>query len=518
VTAKYPHPLTHASADVPVTFFASIGWLPTARRSLSTPLAVSLIVLAAVVARCFTLLTTSIDADEGVYLVMAQQWLQGGLPYVAVWDQHPPGLPALLAVVLTVVPDPILGARLAGGAAVLSTALLLYRFCTRYASDNTSGLIAALLYILCISRWAGLSTNTEIFNNFCVTFAVYHLFGAIRHPPSLWRAAAASLALGIGLQIKYVVFPESVLLCLAYLFALFRRTSNPVATVGTGAMMIIAGCLPSALATLYFWQQGALAPFIEANIGANLTYVGLLPSVSDLLRDSASGLLPIVGAVVIIVFAIARCAAWRLHRADPLSMQMWVLLWILATALDVCLPMKFFRHYFFALYPPVCVAGALALAAVVAGRRKWFAYGLVILLATSLPMWGMGMLRAAPWSAEDVPRLVADTVLSAGATDGDLYVYRYQPSVYALTRIRPPTPYVMTLELSEFSQSAHVDGVAEINRILANQPRFIVKPAVAVGGLAAPVDEVLARYLVSYRLVGQFTDEADRSVIQLFER
>jgi hypothetical protein len=29
---------------------------------------------------------------------MVQRWLQGGLPYVSIWDQHPIGLPALLLV------------------------------------------------------------------------------------------------------------------------------------------------------------------------------------------------------------------------------------------------------------------------------------------------------------------------------------------------------------------------------------------------------------------------------------
>jgi hypothetical protein len=55
-------------------------------------LVITLTVLAAFVARSFTLFTASIDADEGVYLVMAQQWQHGGLPYIAVWNQHPPRL------------------------------------------------------------------------------------------------------------------------------------------------------------------------------------------------------------------------------------------------------------------------------------------------------------------------------------------------------------------------------------------------------------------------------------------
>src|ERR1035441_10454143 len=30
-----------------------------------------------------------LDWDESLYIVMAQRWLQGDLPYVRIWDQHP---------------------------------------------------------------------------------------------------------------------------------------------------------------------------------------------------------------------------------------------------------------------------------------------------------------------------------------------------------------------------------------------------------------------------------------------
>jgi 4-amino-4-deoxy-L-arabinose transferase-like glycosyltransferase len=479
---------------------------------------VLLIAAATFAARAAALFTTSIDADEGVYLVMAQQWQQGGLPYVAVWDQHPPGLPALLSVVLRFVFDPVLGARLAAAAAVAATAVLIHRFCQRHAHNAPAGLLAALLYVVCISRWAGLSANTEIFNNLCVTFAAYHLVAAAREPHDRPWAVMAAFALGVGLQIKYVVFPEAVLMCLGYLLASYRRDRDPGRCAADAALMVLAGCLPTALVVAYFWSAGALQAFLQANIGANVTYVGLVPSLRDIIRDSASGVLPIVGPVLIIGYAIWHEVPWRRRRRRDSFVQAWMLLWIIAAALDVCLPMKFFRHYFFALYPPICMSAALALDALTAGSRKRFAYGLVVLLATAAPAWLMGVVRASPWSGEDVPRTIAQVVRQAGGRNGDLYVYRYQPTVYALARLRPPTPYVMTLELSEFSESAHVDGTAEVNRIMQARPRFVVKPEGTLSGRAAAVDEEVTRSLAHYRLVRRFNDRADRSVIGLYER
>jgi hypothetical protein len=479
--------------------------------------ALTLIVAVAFVARAFTLFTASIDADEGVYLVMAQQWQHGGLPYVAVWDQHPPGLPALLAAVLDIVFDPVLGAHLAASAAVMATAILIHRICWRHAYNAKAGLIAALLYVICISRWPGLSANTEIFNNLLVTFAAYHLITAARLPSNLSRAVMAAFVLGVGLQFKYVVFPEAVLLSLAYLVTSYRRDRDLGSASVAAGFMMLAGLLPTVFVVGYFWSKGALQTFLNANIGANVTYVGLVPPLREIFYDSAGGMLPIIGAVLAIGYASLCRVQWRPRWSATSSLQAWIFLWIVAAALDVCLPMKFFRHYFFALYPPVCLAGTLALDALAAGRRKPFAYGLVALLATPITLWVMGVVRAAPWAGEDVPHTIAQIVQQAGARDGDLYVYRYQPVIYALARLRPPTPYVMTLEISEFSESAHTDGVAEMEQIMGGRPRFVVKSEGTLSGSAKVVDNVLIRSLTQYRLIRTFQDSADRSVIDLYE-
>jgi hypothetical protein len=508
---------TSGKRDLP---YATLPAAAVAYRNLSATavLPVVLIIVVSFVARMPALTTTSIDADEGVYLVMAQQWLQGGLPYIAVWDQHPPGLPALFALVLGIVADPVLGVRLAAAAAVAGTALTIRQFCIRYGRGHQAGLIGALIYIVCISRWAGLSANTEIFNNALVSFAAYHLFGAARHPPAIARAFIAALALGIALQIKYVVFPEAVLLSLAYLLE-FYRTMRRFRPVGAAAAVLIAGgCLPTLLVIAYFWSKGLLSAFIDANIGSNLSYVLLVPPLPEILKDSASGLMPIAGCLAVILSCLFLFRHGQSRGRVGLTVEAWIGLWIFATFLDVCLPLKFFRHYFFSLYPPVCLAASLCLQVIGTKRPRTFVYGLLAVLLAAIPPWAIGVFRAAPWSATDVPRTIAALLRDAGARDGELYVYRYQPSVYALARLRPPTPYVMTLELSEFSQSAHLNGVAEMQRIMDGQPRFIVKAAGMTGGRALAIDKVLTASLAHYRLIRTFPDQADRSVVELYER
>ncbi len=46
----------------------------------------------------------------------------------------------------------------------------------------------------------------------------------------------------------------------------------------------------------YFWSKAALRTFLSANIGANVTYVALVPPLRDIVYDSAGGMLALVNA------------------------------------------------------------------------------------------------------------------------------------------------------------------------------------------------------------------------------
>jgi hypothetical protein len=452
-------------------------------------------------------------------MIVAQRWLHGEMPYVATWDQHPPALPALLAIVQTIVPDPVVGAHLAAAAAVAATAVLLHRFCAVHANLPRAGLLGALLYIVCISRWGGLSANTEIFNNAVVTFAAFRLFGAsLRTRNSLVPALQAAAALGIGLQIKYVVFPEAVLLCLGYLFALYRRGSPAALLLARAGLLILAGCLPTALALGYFWSRGALQAFLDANVGSNLAYLAIAPSIWESIRSAASGIAPVAGCLVAIIWAMAR-ADRRPRQAAGITLEFWIGLWTVAAALDVCMPLKFSTHYFFALYPPLCLGGALALAVLADRRQEILTVGAAALLLSAAPPWVIGMARAA--RCDDTPRLIADRLRGAGAGDRSVYVYDYQPAIYALAHIAPPTPFVLTGELGLFSRSAGFDGPNELRRVVSLRPRFLVirsgPPLRPDLHAADDLDAVIRTALKAYHLAYSLADESDDSVVSVYE-
>jgi 4-amino-4-deoxy-L-arabinose transferase-like glycosyltransferase len=477
-----------------------------------------IIVAVAVAARVHGLFISSIDADEGVYLVIAQNWLLGWLPYVSVWDQHPPGLPALLAIVQNIVPDPVLGARLAAVVATMVTALLMHSFCVRYFHRPGVGLIAALLYIICISRWTGLVANTEVFNNACTTAAAYLLYGAARAPSAgSLRAVIAALILGVGLQIKYVIFPEAVMLCLGYLFASYRLNRDLRSLALVAGLLVLAGCFPTGIAILYFWLHGALRAFLEANIRSNVAYLQMMLPLASVVRFSASGIAPVVASILIAGYVMMRFV--RRRSFAVLSPAAWILLWGAAAVIDVCLPLKFWPHYYFALYPPACIGGVLALCAEAENQRIRFSAGLVTLFMVAVVLWVRGGVWASIVSEADAPRDVAGFLRQAGARDLGVFVYNYEPVIYALARLRPPTPYVEGYEMTWFSESSNVNGVTEIQRVMDSSPDFVVLCAKSAGErVPDALDDLMEHRLATYHLVHHIQDKSDDCVARIYER
>ena len=82
-------------------------------------------------------------------------------------------------------------------------------------------------------------------------------------------------------------------------------------------------CLPFLWSGI-FGQKGALQTFLSANIGANVTYVALVPPLRDIVYDSVVGMLAIVAAVLAIVFAILCRVQWWPRWSATSSLQAWI--------------------------------------------------------------------------------------------------------------------------------------------------------------------------------------------------
>ena len=96
----------------------------------------------------------------------------------------------------------------------------------------------------------------------------------------------------------------------------------------------------------------------------------------------------------------------------------------------------------------------------------------------------------------------AKCVRSTPARLPGLYVFNWDPILYELTRIAPPTRYVLPVEIAEWSHSAGIDSMTELTRILAGNPGHIVIASQSPSAqFSAEALRLMDQALASYDLV-----------------
>jgi 4-amino-4-deoxy-L-arabinose transferase-like glycosyltransferase len=490
-------------------------------RAISSRIIIGALVLLAILLRAPFFTLSVIDWDESLYLIIAQRWLQGELPYVTVWDQHPVGLPALIASLNLFTPNLLLATRILACLTVAGVACLLFIWGQRFFRSRFAGVVAAVVYILLLSSMEGLPSNTELFNNLLIAGGATLLLHALRGPKRDGLAvAAAGLVFGAALQVKYTVAPEVVLLSCGYLVIRGIDGCRPATIASRLGILLLAGITPSALAIGYFAYHHALGIWIYSNLHANMTYITLVPRLPDLLHRVLHGLRPLIGSFAIAGAGLA-CLWWRRGIvADRLPLA-WTLLWLLASGIDVVGPMKFWPHYFIMLVPPLSLLAGWAVAysadLLGHGKSSWIRIAAAALLLAMPARSAMATFMTVR-AMDDGPRAVADAILAQEPAPVSLYVYNYQPIIYYLANLRPPSRFVIPTELSEFSSSADSGGIEELARILTNRPSLIVVAQPTMAAMPASFDTAVTSALTDYDLLASFPDKAASVTVFVYRR
>jgi len=437
--------------------------------------------LAAFLLRSPGILRAAIDPDEGLYILQAQAWMGGGWPYLAVWDMHPPGAPALLMPVLAVVGDPVLALRLTGVLAVATTASLLCGTARLLGAGSATSLAAGLLFIAYSVLPGGLATNTEIlFAPFVAAVARLLLNDVLRgHPPRASLVFAAGLCAGVALWVKQTTALESSALWLTMLG--LAMAARPIAwwrVAVQAALFALGAGAPTLGVAAGYAATGHFEPWLRGNLLAPLAYPGE-DGIAPGLRLGLAVALPPLSPLLL------ACAG--LAFPDPLARRAGLLLspWLGAAALAVALPGKWYDHYFLVLAAPLSIIAAFALAAIArhALRPELSRPGFAILvgLSAAVPVAAMLHPRLAHGIGlreADPVRQVAHAVTRELRPGEALFVANWHSITYALARQRPPTRYAFPFHLSGRIQGLTGEDMdAELARVLAIPPGVIVLAA-----------------------------------------
>jgi len=446
----------------------------------------AVMLLASLCLRALGFLPAVIDTDEGLYMVQAREWLRGGWPLVAVWDMHPIGAPALFALAFSLFGQSIEAVRLLGAICVAAAGWGLYGAVRAVGGPRALGCGAGLIYVAHSVRLGGLATNTEIlFAPLVVSALALGLRGAAGvlqagRAPRWGELVGMGLCIGMALAIKPVMVPEG---CLAFALLVFPAWWRGLLPLRRGLAMAAAYAglcaLPTLLFGLAYLAQGQLGAFVDGSFLAPLRYslgrLGLEETFHRILVTMLTLLWPIL-------LAVLGLARW-LRRGGPGGLLARAgLLWFGAASLAVIGPGYFFPHYFLIWLPPLALLAALGcwrVARLVPPGRRGLAFGLLVAVV-AVGSWRADATarvdRGIRLFAPDPVRQVADAIRAELRPGETIFVVNYHPAIYFMTGAGLPTRFVFPAQLTgrEFSRVADIDTDAEVARVLATHPRFIV--------------------------------------------
>ena len=479
-------------------------------------IALALLPLAVMIIRWASFLPSVIDWDESLYVLQAREWLRGNWPFSGVWDMHPLGAPAAIAAAFLILGESLETVRLLGVFCVTATGYALIALTRVVGAPRSLGYAAAVLYASHTLLMGGLSSNTEIL---FAPLVVSSLALALA-PGPLWpRLIAMGLLMGCALLIKQVVTPEG---CLAYAILVWPllRARRWGLLFGTAAVYAALCLTPTALVAGIYALRGEFGIWFESTVLAPLQY--------------ASGRIPLEGMFWRISLA-ALATRWLLVMSIPAMILPWAdpvlrrltlfgLAWLGAGALAVAGPGFFFPHYFLILLPPLSLLAAIGLYAFarhVSERRVRLLLAALVgfvavdVMATDMtPRLARGFAMGSP----DTPRRIA-ALMNDELQPGDtIFVPNYQPVVYFLTNANLPTRFPFPVHLTGgFANLAGVDTNAEVARILASRPRFIVLDRTEWFAMRPSAMSMLTEALAEfYELAANFVEE--RGSIELWRR
>lgn len=427
-----------------------------------------------------------IDWDESIYLLVSRELLRGHAPYTVIWDHKPPGLYALFAAFQLLFGHSIASARLGTALAVAATCAALFLCGRRLFGSSSVGALAAAVYASQSLLSGGLAANAEVlFAPFC-TFGFFML--VTPETPRASRLLAAGLLFGLAAQIKYVAAFELVgaFAGAAAVWSIEQRRFIPASTLRRGLLAAAGSLAPFAVAALAFLAAGRFPEYAKANFAANAAYVsaGRL-SPAELLSAAADHAQrnPYfwAGAILAPVAAVLSRRSGRPFGRPAIL----VLAWLAGAASGVASIGRVWDHYFLQLLPPLALLGGAAAVTVACGlapsRARLAPAAAAAAGATLLlgPPLRFAVLELFSPPEDDAPRAVAKFLAPQIAPGDTLYVADWEPVLHYLVDARIATPFVLPDDLVDpaFARIAGVDRFAELDRIFARSPAWVVRRA-----------------------------------------
>ncbi len=222
-----------------------------------------------------------IDRDESTFILMAQSWVDGHLPYTELWDLKPPITFLFFAIIIYIFGKSFIAIRLAGVLIVALTALYSFKIGATLSNKKNAFWIG--FFCVIFQSMFG-SIQGVMSEHICMAFLTPAIYLAIVKKEWYWLALSGILS-GIAIMVK-LNMAYTVLFIGLYLVYYFINSKKiwqgvyGVTAYGIGILTIIAlTCIPyyfNGIEDLW-WKSVFIAPLDYANAGKT-SFFKLMPT------------------------------------------------------------------------------------------------------------------------------------------------------------------------------------------------------------------------------------------------
>lgn len=369
-------------------------------------------------------------ADQSLYAYAGQELMAGHAPYAAAWDQKPPGIHVVYALLWSVWPQesvvPIADITAAGLVAMLLVVIGRRRF-TEGVGFGAAAVFLFFANPSLVQRMSGVFVRAQ-----CETFIALAVTCALALAATERRTARHLIGIGVLLGCAFWLKYNAAAYSLAIVVAVFVWPRDGEASWRSGlrelGWVTGVGALTVALPLAAMAAAGALQDLYLATVTYNIAYSGetfqgtsplryLFRFPIERARNDALWMLGGLGAI----FAAFR---WlRAPRSAPALCGLVILGWVAAACLSILINgARGLPQYFIQAAPALAMMAAAGLAPLLS---NWRARPLV-------PVVTMVVLVAAclrPGQSGHLPKLIentrADWSALTGATDRQTYLARF---------------------------------------------------------------------------------------------
>ena len=455
--------------------------------------------LAAVLIRIPTFFPAVIDHDESTYLLIANQLLDGKIPYIDNIDIKPVGIYLWFALVLKIW-NSIFAIRLFAALVIAISAYLICRIHFILFSYERVAIATGFLYIICASihKWSW-SANTEIFFQCCSLTSLYVLLISRRSLQFIFFG----LAVGLGFLIKFHIAFDVIAFVIFYFFWQDKNWKFWLRDMVIGFMAFL---VPLAILILIYWKLDGLDQLYFAMVTIPSGYSSDFGSARlfQFISEYYVSFAPIVLLLVI--------SQWRALKNEWMMTAQWVLFlfWTITGWFGIAVTGKFFFHYYFQALPPMCLF-ALTWFMI---RDDLFLRHIRSFIERRV-FWIFGILVMAAWANQylqvlrnpDITSRIYHTLKPDWRPGMKIYT-NDRNILYYLLDTDPPTKYIHTsvLYTSGLIKAYQVDIDQELRKIVDNEQDYYVIYKEAHQILKQDIEQ-------NYKLVNRFSGD-----VQLYAR